>query len=394
MAFIEEFQFIFCLIILILGFFGNLLVIIIFSRKGAKLKAHEVLVISLAIGDLLGTFCLPVLTILQLKADMSVLGDFGCQFIYWLSTTSLTGSAFSLVAISIDRLGLVIWPHQRRPRPWKISLIALLIWTMASSPGIIYFLRVYYSPQPYNRCSVDFKDNREDIAHTISLFLIQMIAPMAVMSVVYGIILYRLKMMVVRRLSTVSNSFAVRQKKNRKLTGLFLAVVTMFFVLTLPYNIFYLWYTMNWQTIQKDYKYHQKIGHVYHILLLIMLLNSCVNPLIYAKLHKSFRRITLRILCPCLKNQFLKPCNQFSRSTWCKSRSVCKSITSITSDTISGCHSRGSFLASANQDPFFTRDAQNKGDNEDVIHPLRMDSPSFEDDRCSPETAKVCESYL
>ena len=330
MSFIIEFQVIFCAIVLILGFVGNLLVIITFGSKGTRLKRYEVLMINLAVADLLGTFCIPLLTILTLKSvDISSLGDFGCQFIYWLATTSLTVSAFSLVAISVHRFMTVIWPLQKQGRPWEFGVMALLSWIMASFVGIIYFFRVSYYHE-HNICRVAYKDDSEDIAHAVSLFLIQMVFPIIIMSTMYGIILYRLKLPTTRELSVHSN--AIRQKRYRKSTKLFMTVIIVFYVLTLPYNIFYMWYTVNWKTIRPEHT--KTILHMYHILVLIFLSNSCINPLIYARLHEPFRRNTLRILCPRLVKRFPKPFSWKSRLR----RSTSATTTTSSPGAPSPCH--------------------------------------------------------
>ena len=389
MSFLLEFQFIFCLVILFGGFFGNLLVIITFCSRGARLKVCEILMISLAIGDLLGTLSIPLLTILTLKTDVSVLGHFGCQFINWLNVTSLTASAFSLVAICIDRFIIVIWPLRNRPRPWKVIIVAILIWIAASTLGIIYFLRVSYSFEN-KRCAISYIDDTEDLIHTVSLFLIQMMFPIIIMSALYGIILCRLKSSSVRKLSVHSSFFKVRQKRNRKSTKLFLTVVIIFYVVTLPYNIFYLWYTMNWRRIPA--KDTLTIQYIFHILLLILLSNSCVNPLIYARLHKSFRRNTLRVLCPCLLKRFPKflghsfnrTLSSSSSSRW-RSRSSYRGSTSTTttmspSATPSPRHSpEPLFPPPAYKELYSIPDAENKGDSTYALHPLGS-AVSVEDD--------------
>ena len=302
MSIIEQFEFIFCLIVLIFGFFGNVLVIVTFSGKDTKLNTCEVFMISLAVSDLFGTFCIPLLTMLHYKSvEISFLGNFGCQFLYWLSTTSITVSAFSLVTISIDRFMIVIWPYREQPKTWKVVLTTFLVWMAASFLGLIYFFRVRYSSES-NMCRVIYKDNMEDTIHTLSMFIIQMVLPIIIMSVMYGITLRRLWSQGIQKLGADSTFLAIREKRNKKSTKLLLTVVIVFFVLTLPFHIFYIWYTINYQTIHPENK--SEIKNIYHILVLILLSNSCVNPLIYARLHKSFRRTTLRILCLCLVKRF------------------------------------------------------------------------------------------
>ena len=48
------------------------------------------------------------------------IGDGGCKVISFLSITSLTVSAFTLVVISIDRYVIVKWPLHERHSVWKV----------------------------------------------------------------------------------------------------------------------------------------------------------------------------------------------------------------------------------------------------------------------------------
>ena len=354
MSFIVEFQVIFCSVILILGFVGNLLVIITFGSKGARLKTYEVLMINLATADLLGTFCFPLLTILTLKSvDISFLGNFGCQLVFWLSTTSLTVSVFSLVAISIDRFVIVIWPLRKPTRLWKVGIVSILSWTMASFVGVINFLRVKYFSE-YKVCGIKYNDVNEEIAYTVSLFLIQMIFPVIIMSTMYGFILLRLKSTTTRQLSVRSNT--IREKRNQKLTKLFMAIIIVFYVLTLPYNIFFMWYTIKGKIITTE---NPKIQHVYQILALILLSNSCVNPLIYARLHESFRRNTVRILFPCLVKRL---------TTWRLSlkRGKSTSTTTTTPGSPSPYHSPKLILRSPSQAQSSIPVTEDKGDSKNL----------------------------
>ena len=390
MSFITEFQVVFCSIVLILGFVGNSLVIITFCSKGAKLKAYKALMISLAIADLLGTFCIPLLTILTLKSvDISFLSNFGCQLISWLSTTSLTVSVFSLIAISVHRFMIVFWPLSKRLKPWTIGIIALVSWIMASFVGMIFFFRVKYFPK-HNSCRILYKSDSEDIAHTVSMFLIQMVFPVIIMSIMYGIILYRLKAPLAREVSVHSD--AIRQGRNRKNTKLFLTVVIVFYVLTLPYNIFYMWYSINRKTIPQENAL--TIQHIYHLLILILLSNSCVNPLIYARLHASFRRNSFRILCPCLVNQIPSACRWVS----CVRDSASSTATPVSSlGAGSPCQSPEPILRSSDQDQSSTPVAENKIDDAD-FRPFPCDSNgsamSRGNNNNSTATNSVSVSYL
>ena len=297
-AFIE-FQFIFCLCVLITGFLGNSLVIATFCKKFSKLKTCEIFMISLALADLIGTLCQPVLIIFNLKSvNYSFFNHFGCQFISWLITTSLTVSAWTLVCIGVDRLIIVHRPFSSRNKPkfWKMAVIILFSWFLCGSVGFVYFFRVkIYPHEKLFRCGSFYASIEEDYIHTAALFGAQVLIPVVLLSIIYWLILKKLKSGERRKLSESGNvRFSeTMNQRNRKATTLFLSIVIVFYVLVIPYNIFYLYYTFQVP------KYTETLHYIYNCFVLLLLTNSCVNPLIYARLHTSFRKTSLKLLCAC-----------------------------------------------------------------------------------------------
>ena len=47
-----------------------------------------------------------------------------------------------------------------------------------------------------------------------------------------------------------------------------------------------------------------KLFLIYTLLQMILMFNSCVNPVIYSNLHTSFRRSTLKLFCSCVFKRF------------------------------------------------------------------------------------------
>ena len=309
----EDFKLAFCLMVLILGVTGNFVVIIIFGRRLKQLKVYEILLMNLAIADFIGTLCLPLQILLHLESvNLSVLGNSGCMIITWLAMTSLTVSAFTLVAIAVDRLMIVTRPLRAVVRGWKVAVTIASLWLSSSTLGIVSFLRVKYD-WSVNNCRIKYANQNEDHAHTLLLFIFQVALPLCILTAIYSVILRKLKPgeKLVRNLSAnYEQMMKVRNKKNKKAVRLFLTIVIMFYILVLPFHIFYLYFTFHIH--YKGRKFTKALQDMYHVLLLLYLSNSCVNPIIYSRLHKSCRNGFIRLICMCCQKQIAK--HQWARN--------------------------------------------------------------------------------
>ena len=145
--------------------------------------------------------------------------------------------------------------------------------------GAVHFCRNYMTP-------------RENIAHTVVVFVAQLLIPIFAMSVLYTLIAYELRRVAKCQLFLHQNERDVqlRDKRNRKAIRLFVTLVMAFYMFVLPSNIFILTYVFGGvQTVTRS------IYLLFTFLQMVLMLNSCVNPIIYSNLHTSFRRSTLRL---------------------------------------------------------------------------------------------------
>lgn len=376
-----------CLTIMVLGFFGNLLVILIFVKKWNLLKTCEVLMVNLAVADLIGTFTVPLerlRDLFQLHDQGS--GDFlGCQLPTWLASTSMSVSSVTLVAIALDRFIVVARPLLLRQGPSKlIYCVMAFIWVIGSSSGLPHFV---YTIQSYHNdfgyyCSITL-DPEEDRNFTLVIFFVSLVIPVLSMSVVYSFIVFKLRSgsLAVRRLSETDNVVRIRTVRQKRATKLFIVVVIIFTALVLPYNLFMV--LLKYGHIPPT----PRNRRIYDILILIMASNSCVNPLIYSRLHKSFRKSTLSLLFGCCVQRYYRyewESRFISRSSFHKRRrgtdqsntrntmtSMRKSpvpddlatqvlSTSTPPRTLSAVSSRSSRLSSAGSDDVFLRKASER----------------------------------
>ena len=295
-----------CIFIMLTGFGGNLLVILIFSTRWSVLKTCEIFMISLAVADIIGTFTIPLdrlRELLQLHDEGS--GDFiGCQISTWLASTCISVSSLTLVAIAIDRFVIVAWPLKLRHGPKFVIFFAIFItWLIGGAYAAPYFV---YLEQKHNpvfgyHCQV-MLEQKEHKKYISAIFILQLLIPLLVMIFLYSFIVFKLRSGSVsaRRLSETDNVVRIRTLRQRKATKLFVVVVVVFTVLVLPYNILMLLLSYG------HLPYSPENRRIYNCFVLMQAANSCVNPMIYSRLHKSFRKSTLSLLLGCCIPKFYR----------------------------------------------------------------------------------------
>ena len=81
-----------------------------------------------------------------------------------------------------------------------------------------------------------------------------------------------------------------RMKQNKNITKMFGRIVLVFFTLTTPNSIFF-FVQAYIGTFREDlfFKEYKKFFYISQVLYAVSALNCCVNPIIYARMHKNMR---------------------------------------------------------------------------------------------------------
>lgn len=288
-----------CIIVLTSGIIGNLLVLLIFGCRCSRLKTFEVYMINLAVADLIGTIVFPSMQLHILRGgSFHAIGPAGCKVIYFLTTLSITESALTLIVISIDRYQVVTRPYRDRVSKLSMSLMIALTWGVSSILGLSHFVgdRLILTNAGGGDamvCRIKYdtpRDYEEVTVYVLIIFIAQNGVPLIVMAILYTLIIIKLR-------QTTRDQIHVNNARNSRTVRLLVTIVVVFFVLVTPCNLFYLMYHFSAVHLPGDMIYP-----IYSLLTMLLMLNSCINPVIYTQLHSSFRRTVLRILCCCCPN--------------------------------------------------------------------------------------------
>ena len=287
-----------CAVVLILGVVGNSLVVFLFGIKFSKLKSFEILMVNLAVADFLNALVAPTQNILELvRFNFQQIGINGCKIVSFTSITTMTVAALTLLTVSIDRFIVVKWPLHKRPYQRTIFVVIACIWLAAALMGSVYLI-------DGNVCLLSSKNNnvfecyscmkKNDLTiFVLTVFVVQTGFPIMVMTVLYTLIVIELSKNAKSGVfEDVKRNLKIRLLQNRKATKMVVLVVGVFSICFLPVNLFYLWYLFHTQPIQE-----MKI--VYDILTLLQMCNSIANPIIYSRLHSSFKQDITKLIFPC-----------------------------------------------------------------------------------------------
>ncbi|XP_066507734.1 trace amine-associated receptor 13c-like [Hoplias malabaricus] len=273
--------------------FLNLLVIISISHFKQLHTPTNLIILSLAVADLLvGMFVMPM-NIIQLIDSCWYFGKVMCSLYPLIAFSSMAASLCSLVFISIDQYIAVSDPllYSTRVTVCKTSVFLILGWSLCLFYISVYLyfndhlLQSQISPSCYGECVVFFKQSLQIVDLVISF-----ITPCCIIIVLYSLIFIvaRHQAKAVRAVKNgdshkheakvLNSSQTKAAKKIGIVVCVFLACWIPFFLCSLSpeslTSVSVVWTVFGWLT----------------------LMNSTVNPLIYAIFYSWFRASAKYIL--------------------------------------------------------------------------------------------------
>ncbi|XP_066506267.1 trace amine-associated receptor 13c-like [Hoplias malabaricus] len=278
--------------------FLNLLVIISISHFKQLHTPTNLLILSLAVADLLvGLIVMPV-KIMELLDSCWYLGKIMCSLYPLVAFFSMSASLCSLVFISIDQYIAVSDPllYSTRVTICKTSVFIIIGWSVCLFYVTVYLyfndhlLQSQISPSCYGECVVVFKQSLQIVDLVISF-----ITPCSIILVLYSLI-FKVATRQARAVKAVKNTASQKhganvsnssQNKAAKKLGI------VIFVYMTCWILFYLC-SVSPESLTS-------VSMVWTVFGWLTLMNSTMNPLIYAICYSWFRAsvkyiLTCRIL--------------------------------------------------------------------------------------------------
>ncbi|CAH8584680.1 unnamed protein product [Schistosoma turkestanicum] len=297
-------------LILIIGFVGNLFVMIVVLANAQMRNTTNILIFSLALADMAFiVICVPSAAIVYVAGKWP-LGLSLCRIYYYSSYVSVYCSVYTLVLMSLDRFMAVVYPIQcMHIRTQRNTTIAVFItWTVVLVTNIPLFVGAILVRGPpeggESSCVTEYctyswlvnfdaqtniaRDNRQGGQMFFLLFfLFGYLFPFVVICLLYICLILRLRC---GPSSKMAHS-AEAQRSKRRVTRLVVTVVIVFGISWLPIHTIFLI-----QYFAKDpetdlFRIIQILGNC------LAYGNSSINPILYAFLSEKFRTGFLKLIC-------------------------------------------------------------------------------------------------
>ena len=294
---------IFTILTIILIIFGNSFVLLATWREKILHQPNKYFVACLAVADLLvGMFVGPLRVYVisfKSKRNMSI---HLCRFSVWIDTLAVTASIYSLMFISFDRYLKISKPLQYRSRMttsrsmqiiFIIWLISLAIATYAATPdsGSRGFIAIVGGFCP----SADINKRKQFYTFlSVSVIFLPIIVMMLMYSLIFVVAHKRQKMLRNGQLGETCPGQNHRQRsvlrQDMKNVRMLLTVLGVFLLCWYPFIIISILSLYSPNIIDLN------IFIVFRVTLLLCLINSLCNPIIYACMDQTYRQAFKHLL--------------------------------------------------------------------------------------------------
>ncbi|XP_029979679.1 atypical chemokine receptor 4b [Sphaeramia orbicularis] len=276
---------------LVVGLAGNALVVVVYTSRLRLRTLTDMCILNLAISDLLLLFTLPFWAADAVHGWR--LGSAACKFTSFLYSTNFSCGMLLLACISVDRYRAVaqmtggrngMGPQVRRQ--WVLVCVGL--WAAASFLGLpeLIFSTVKHSHHRMACTEVYPPSMARPAKAALELLevILRFLLPFLVMVVCYC--------WVGRALSRAAG---VRRERKWRALRVLLAVVAVFLLTQLPYNVVKLCRALDViYLLVTECEVSKGLDRALQITESLALSHACINPLLYAFMGSSFRGHVLK----------------------------------------------------------------------------------------------------
>ena len=291
-----------------LGILGNGIVCVVIARVPAMRTLTNAIIFNQAVIDFLAS----VFMILRRHARPPLNPNEVLAFIQcflWEAPifpwTFFVASTFNLVLLTLERYVAIMYPFKYLTYFGKTQMTFMLVcvWVLATG---YEFHQVIYRELKNGSCERSILSEAAYLADGITTFLFQYLIPLIFMTLCYIHIAVYLK----KKASSVQPGQSTIQQGENSISGslvrarrntlktLFIVFVT-YTICWSPNQIAFFMYNFG---LQLNFQ-----GAFYIISVVLVVLNSCVNPIIYAFKYKQFQRGVRVLLKPCFPKLAVRP---------------------------------------------------------------------------------------
>ncbi|EDV48273.2 growth hormone secretagogue receptor type 1 isoform X1 [Drosophila erecta] len=288
----------FCIVIMVLGVVGNVMVPIVIVKTKDMRNSTNIFLTNLSIADLLVLLvCTPtVLVEVNTRPETWVLGHEMCKAVPFVELTVAHASVLTILAISFERYYAICEPLKAGYvcTKGRAILICFLAWGIAAlftSP--ILWVAEYKLAEYIDGSSVAVCLTQAITDWTLAFFLMTIsvffVVPFVTLVVLYGIIARNLVSNRAAMLRARPTKPELSLKARKQVVLMLGAVVLSFFVCLLPFRVLTLWIILSTDQTLHDLGLVRYYSLLYFCRIMLYL-NSAMNPILYNLMSTKFRR--------------------------------------------------------------------------------------------------------
>lgn len=270
-------------IVIFFGFIENLLVFIVIAKHKHLHKVTNIFIASLTISDImLCVFNLPFQLHYQLTENW-MFGEVLCRIIMPTFGLPIFYSTACMMMIAVDRFILIVFPFKKRiSKTTALCLVILIVFVTIclSTPVMVHAEYKNDDDELISMgrviCMEKWITTINGMVYSVSIFTIQMILPFTLTTILYFKIYAVLKGRPLKRSET---------RRNYRTNKILIAIVVLFAVSWLPWNIYSLIISFNPKVVRGAY-----FTLIDLLLKIIAMSSTCINPFLYGWLNGNFRK--------------------------------------------------------------------------------------------------------
>ncbi|XP_054166429.1 RYamide receptor-like [Oppia nitens] len=177
-------------IIWLAAILGNGFIIYIVIKEKPMQTVTNLFILNLAVGDvLMAALCIPSTFVADLLLHYWPFGSFMCNIVGYSQAVTVFISAYTLIAISIDKYRAILHPLKSRITEMNTKLIIMIIWFISLvtplPTAILSKLKKMNLNSPHMTCIEDWNDNNKRYYYSLTLMSLQYIFPLTVLIYTY-----------------------------------------------------------------------------------------------------------------------------------------------------------------------------------------------------------------
>ncbi|XP_061631913.1 C-C chemokine receptor type 1 [Phyllopteryx taeniolatus] len=274
-------------LVVILGFTGNVLVLCVLVKHRKQTTLTDVCLFNLALSDLAFIFILPFYAHYTMVKQWTH-GDFLCHFIGGFHSTGFFCSVFFMVVMTLDRYMVIM--HDAKVVKYRTVragvALTVVVWFLSLCVSLPDFIFTAERKEPHGLGCTYVSANDAWSVYTISSKnILGLLLPLLVMVLCYSRIIPVLRRM--------------RSAKKQRVVKLIISIVVIFFLLWTPCNISNCLMYLHFKgKLLHDCDSFQNLKLSLAVTETIANAHCCLNPIIYAFVGQRFmRRVMMLSKC-------------------------------------------------------------------------------------------------